>query len=163
MKEITTEKQEVLKKHGFVPEAGHGAAYHFSSPTWVLYSGMIVSGDHADDYATVIYACEDTCTDGVLDGLFYSPSMLEYLLRDFRDEWDPQEILDHLCAVTNGKLMLVDIGGVPTVFTKIHDHRWERGELRYAVSDMLKAVGALDLLLTEKRRELIQKREQEQG
>ena len=161
MNEISSKKQEILTKHGFVPGTGRDVDCYFRAPVWVLDSRMIVNGDHADDYATVVYAVEDTSESGVLEGLFYSPSMLEYLLTDFGGEWDPQEMIDDLCMLTGNDVLLVGAGGMPSIFIEIYEDEWTRGDLHSPISDILKSIGALDLWLVKKRDELREKRRAE--
>jgi len=154
---IPEEKMKILQAHGFDPALRCGLESAFYSQTVALDSKMLVQGDHATDYAYILYSCVEEGGE-VLDGLFYSPSILEYMLLDFGAEWELSPMLKSINRQTHGEVRLVGVGGYPMLYTEICDFEWEEGSLRYAVSDMLKVVAVLDHLLPRKREALRKKR-----
>ena len=155
---ISPERLAVLEKHGFDTQGNSPLSFAFYSQTASLDAKMLVTGDHATDYSTIYYASEQTDFYGLLDGLFYSPSMLEYLLIDFGGEWDPERTVRDINSALAADFRIVSVGGYPMFFTEICDYEWNAGDISDSVSEMLKLVGVLDYVLSKKRRSLIEKR-----
>ena len=160
IRQISSDRVAVLKKYGFQESTSEhrcGMADYFYSPILFRDTGMLVTGDHATDYATLIYAEEDgRC------GLFYAPSMLEYLLLDFGGEWSVERLMRDLNHGSDCKLTLEAVGGLPMIYTEIDDTDWKTGDLDYQVSDMLKVIGRLDYILLRKRNKFWRAREKRQ-
>ena len=158
-RQIAPERVEILKKYGFqesTRENRCGMDGYFTSPTLFRDTGMLVTGDHATDYAPLIYAeDEGRC------GLFYAPSMLEYLLMDFGGEWSVERLMRDLNRSSDCELKLEAVGGLPMIYTEIDDMDWKDGDLDYQISDMLKVIGYLDYVLFRKRERLWKAREKQ--
>lgn len=155
--QIALERIELLKEYGFRENIGEnrcGMDYYFTSPILFLDTGMLVTGDHATDYAHIIYAEE-----GERCGLFYAPSILEYLLIDFGGDWSVERLMRDLNRNSNCTLILEDVGGLPMIYTEISDSDWTNHDLKHQVSDMLKVIGQLDYILPQKRERLWKERE----
>ena len=156
-KEIPPKRLALLKALGFDIAPGSTLTHDaFCCPTCTLDTKMLVQGDHATDRAYIYYACVRT-DEGELDGLFYAPSMLEYLLTDYQGEWSFSRMLKEINAQSDCKLSLVDVGGYPMLFTDIHEIDWQEKDLRFQISDMLKLIGQLDYLLSRKWKSLLAK------
>ena len=154
-KEEYPERVALLKKLGF--EEAETLGPSFCSPVWALDAQMLVQGTHATDRCHILYACEQTEAE-VLEGLFYAPSLLEYLLTDYLGEWSPERMLKEINRQTDTSIRLVDVGGIPMLFTRIDDRNWKESDLRFQISDMLKLIGQLDYLLPRKWKRLLAKR-----
>lgn len=156
--EISPERLAVLKKHGFDTEGNSSLSFAFCSQTAALDAKMLVRGDHATDCSHIYYAREESSFDGLLDGLFYSPSMLEYLLLDFGGEWKPERTVKDISAALSADFRLVFVGGYPMLFTEVYDYEWEQEDISDSVSEMLRLIGALDYTLSKKWHSLMAKR-----
>ena len=155
-KEIPAVHRAVLEKYGFENSYGE-LSFAFYAPSLSLDTHMLVQGDHATDHSHIFYA-HTQAYEGELDGFFYSPSLLEYLLTDYSGEWDPECMLKEINVQMDGNFRLVSVGGYPMLFTELTEYDWKDDNLRYALSDMLKLVGQLDYLLPRKWRTLMAKR-----
>ena len=161
MHEIPEHKRKALLALGFgaIPDAEDAQALR--SPCMALATPMTVSGDHADDVAYLYYAKAET-DKGVLEGFFYSPSLLEGLLLAFGGQWSPERMLRELNRERDCEIDLVFAGGYPFFFTELTDMDFDENLgyhwLRITLGDMYKLIGQLDYLLPRKRRALIAKK-----
>lgn len=143
---ISPERVALLKACGFAapPDSEDSEAFYYRSLT--LDSKMLVTGDHATDYAYIHYAETDE-----LSGFFYAPSLLEYLLTFHGDEINVKNLIRELSRYSDCDLSLVSVRGYPMIFTPIYQNDTTVHDLRYQISDMLKVVGQLDYILPRKR------------
>lgn len=162
-KELSPERLALLAEYGFGKCPDCDFSYAFGAPAYAMDTHMIVQGDHASDRAYIYYATVDTYEDEHLEGLFYSPSMLEYLLLDFGGEWDPCRMVKDLGKGLDCEVRLVAVHGYPMLFIEIGEYEWKKADIRFEVSDMLKVVGRLDYLLPRKRDRLLAKRRKERA
>ena len=159
MHDIPENKAKALEALGFgnIPDAEDAYALRMRGPCMALKTPMVVSGDHAGDIAYIYYAKAETDA-GELEGLFYSPSLLEGLLLDFGGKWSPERMLRELNRERDCDIRLVGAGGYLFFFTELSDIDFESEELmRLSLSDMHKLIGQLDYVLPRKRRALILK------
>lgn len=158
MKELSYERLTLLKKYGFDDRLDSALAIGFPMPAYAMDTKMTVQGSHATDRAYVYYSCVKTFEDEELEGLFYSPSLLEYLLVDYIGEWDCNRLLKDVQKMLDCEVRLVSVDGYPALFIKIDERNWSTGDIRSQVSDMLKLIGQLDYLLPRKLQSLRTKR-----
>lgn len=156
--DLSPERLALLTEYGFGACPDCDISYAFSAPAYAMDTKMMVQGDHATDHAYVYYASVDDACGEHLEGLFYSPSLLEYLLLDFGGEWDPYRMLKDLGKDLDCEVRLVAVHGYPMFFIEIGEYEWKTADIRFEVSDMLKLVGQLDRLLPRKRASLIAKK-----
>ena len=112
MKKLSAERLSVLKKYGFNDNLNCEFSYIFSSYC-ALDTKLLVQGSHATDHAYIHYACVNTDSGEQCEGLFYSSSLLEYLLTDFYGEWNFEIILKKIQKQLDCKLQLVSINTYP--------------------------------------------------
>lgn len=154
MKELSAERIALLKEYGF----NDGQDYGFPTHAYTMDTKMLVQGDHATDHAYIYYSSVKTFEDEQLEGLFYSPSMLEYLLVDYGGEWDFNRMLKTVQKELDCEVRLVSVHGEPYLFIEIDEYDWKMADIRFQISDMLKLIGQLDYLLSRKRKALRTKR-----
>lgn len=147
--EIFASRAKILREeYGFEdsPDSDEITAFH--APSIALDTKMIVQGDHADDCAYIFYSRPEV--DGkTLDGLFYAPSIFEYLVYRKGEGWSPKPILEKINRYTDCEIELKPVGGLMMLFCEIPDVDWQYKDIRFEISDMLKAVGQLDYFLQE--------------
>ena len=157
---IEENKKKALVALGFGEIPDSEDAYALRGPRMAIKTPMTVSGDHASDIAYIYYAKAET-DKGVLEGFFYSPSLLEWLLLEFGGQWSPARMLRDLNRERDCKIDLVFAGGYPFFFTELTDMAFDEalGDhwLGITLGDMYKLVGQLDYVLPRKRRALILK------
>lgn len=157
---IEENKKKALEALGFGEIPDSEDAYALRGPRMAIKTPMLVSGDHASDIAYVYYAKAET-DKGVLEGFFYSPSLLEGLLLEFGGQWSPTRMLRELNRERDCEIDLVFAGGYPFFFTELADMDFDENSgghgLGITLGDMYKLVGQLDYLLSRKRRSLILK------
>ena len=158
---IAPEKEELLRQFGF---QGSESDYmrrmcqYFSGFQMVLDPKMLVTGDHATDYSAIIYAEEDGFC-----GLYYAPSILEYMLLDYGKEWDFKRFLRELNRFSDCEITLRSQSGYPSFCVEITEQAFADKDIEYEVSTMLKLVGQLDYLLMRTRERLRAKRRKQMG
>lgn len=146
VKPISPERVALLKACGFAapPDGEDTDALRYRS--LALDTRMLVTGDHATDYAYIHYAETDE-----LCGFFYAPSLLEYLLNFHGDKVNEKVLVRELSRYSDCKISLVSVCGYPMIFTPIYENDTTVHDLMYQISDMLKVVGQLDYILPRKR------------
>ncbi len=145
-RELSEERLALLRESGFRDDVCCGACSAFHCAVYVLDTKMTVKGQHATDRAYIIYAREES-GDGMLDGFFYAPTLLEYMLNFHYDEWDYEKMMRQINRGLDCEARIVDIHGIPMVFIEIYERAWEKRDLGAQLSDILKIVGQLDYLL----------------
>ena len=158
MKELSATRLALLKEYGFSDSPDCENSWNFPYPAYSMDTKILVQGDHATDRAYVYYSCVNTLEGESLEGLFYSSSLLEYLLVDYGGEWDFYRMLKTIQKQLDCKVRLVSVNGYPYLFIGIDEHDWNTADIRSQVSDMLKLIGQLDYLLLRKRENLRIKR-----
>ncbi|MBQ7789598.1 MAG: hypothetical protein IJ398_08115 [Clostridia bacterium] len=158
MKIISAECCALLKKYGFDDSSNRDLSFGFPAPAYVMDTKMLVQGDHTTDHAYIYYACVDTYEGERLDGFFYSPSLLEYLLIDFGGEWDFNRMLKAIQRQLDCEVRLVSVNGYPNLFIELDEQDGKTADIRFQISDMLKLIGQLDYLLSRKLESLRAKR-----
>ena len=150
---IPENRLTVLKKLGFTNVPDCDPSYAFGTQVMALDAQMSVEGDHATDQAYIYYACV-TRNGEPLDGLFYAPSLLEYMPGFAGREWHFDEMLTDICNTISCEASIQDIGGFPMIFVPTDEYDFsEYEELRFPLSDMRKLIGITDyFLFREKRR-----------
>ena len=148
-KKIDEKRIEILKEHGFDNPPICDLLTVFSCHTLALDSKMSVSGDHGDEHAYIYYACKEVNGE-LLDGLFYVPSLLEYLYFIKREQnYNFNNVLQELNKHLHTEGKLVFISGCPAIFIDIYEYCWTSRDLRFEISDMLKIVGTMDYVLNK--------------
>ena len=147
--EIREARFALLKKNGFENPPICDLMSVFNCPNLALDTRMSVRGDHSDEIAYIYYASVEV--DGeLLDGLFYVPSLLEYLYFLGREKgWSFNDLWQDLNNTIYGDARLVFLRGYPAIFTEIYESSWSEKDLRFEISDMLKIVGSLDYVLNK--------------
>lgn len=158
MKELSPERLALLKEYGFSDRPDCDLSWVFPAPAYALDTEMLVQGDHATDRAYIYYASVETYDKEQLNGLFYSPSLLEYMLVDFRGEWSFDRMLKTVRKQLDCDVRLVSVSGYPNLFIEIDEYDWREADIRFQISDMLKLIGQLDYLLPRKLESLRAKR-----
>ena len=158
MKELPFGRLELLQSYGFGDRPDCDISWSFPAPAYAMDTQILVSGDHATDRAYIYYACVDTNEGEHLEGLFYSPSLLEYLLLDFGGEWDFNRMLKAIQKQLSCEARFVWVGGYPNLFIEIDEYDWKTMDIRFQISDMLKVIGQLDYFLPRKWESLRTKR-----
>lgn len=155
---IMTEKSiEILKQFGFKPYCTNcDLLSAFKKPAYGLDTQMIVQGDHADDIAELIYACEDD-----FKGFCYAPSILEAIMINYPKKHNIDKVLKKLEKV-GIFVELKFVGIFPMVVLPCDEKGLESPLLKFDVSDMLKVVGILDYLL-QQRLEYLDKQRKKYG
>ena len=149
MPDVIKSRFEILRENGFSEPPICDLMSVFHGPCLALETGMSVRGDHCDECAYVYYASMEVNGE-LLDGLFYVPSLLEYLyFLGRKSGWSFDLQLQHLNAAISADTRLVFLSGFPAIFSEIYSTSWSERDLRFEISDMLKIVGALDYLLSE--------------
>lgn len=145
--QISKERIELLKKHGFgeTPDCDVMIAFH--SFSMALDTKMSIQGDHATDCAYIFYSRTESNDGELLDGLFHAPSLLEYMLWQYRGEWSFSRMLGNINRQLGNSIRLVSVGGIPMLYCELSDVDWTDCYFNFSVSDMLKLVGQLDYLL----------------
>ena len=155
--EIPSEHLALLQQYGFGQSPDCDLLGAFSHGDLAMDTHMEVSGDHATDHAYIYYAITQT-NEGELEGLFYAPSLLEYLPMEFPEDWKPARLLAQVNVQLEEKAKIVHVGGFPMFYLPIENYDWEYDGLRTVVSDMLKLVARTDYLLSRKWNALMAKR-----
>ena len=158
MKELSAERLAILKEYGFTDRPDCDLSWSFPAPSYAMDTNIFVEGDHATDRAYIYYACVENSDGNKLDGLFYSPSLLEYLLLDFGSEWRFEPLLNRLRKQLSCEVQFVFVGAYPNLFIEIDEYDWKEADIRFQVSDMLKLIGQLDYHLPRKWKALLAKR-----
>ena len=159
MKELSPERLALLRKYGFSDRPDCDISWIFPAPAYAMDTHMSVRGDHSSDLAYVYYATSVEGEAGeMLDGLFYSPSLLEYLLYDFGNEIKLNRLVSDLRRQLDCDMRLVFVKGYPNFFIAIDEYDWREADIRFQISDMLKLIGQLDYLLPRKLENLRAKR-----
>ena len=153
LKYLTEEQNKILVKLGFTEYPDSEDCHAFKNGTRALNTKMLVNGDHATDCAYIYYGRETTSEGETLEGLFYSPSLLEHLLVFHHTEWDCEGMISDINKNFGCEARLVMISIYPMIYLEAGKYEWE-SELQYPLSDMLQIVGALNYLLTMKNNEL---------
>jgi len=159
MKDLSSERSEILKEYGFCDKPDCKLAAGFPQKAYTLDTKMLVQGSHATDLACVYYSHVCSPDGEELCGLFYYSSLLEYLLTDFAGEWDPYRMLDGIQEQLECKLRLVSVEGYPYLYIEIGESALSVSGIRYKVSGMLKLIGQLDYLLPREKALLLAKRQ----
>ena len=147
----------VLKKLGFTDAPDCDPSYAFGTQVLALDAQMYVEGDHATDLAYIYYACV-TGKDETLDGLFYAPSLLEYMPSFANGEWHFDAILSDICKTVSCEASVRSIGGFPMIFIPTDEYDFSEGEdLRFPLSDMLKLIGITDYFLSREKMRFMEK------
>ena len=147
---ISSERAEQLKEFGFdVYATNCDLLTVFNRQVYGKDTKMSVSGDHSDEIAEIIYAELDD-----LQGFFYAPSLLEYLLTFHREACKVEELLEIFAGFCSCEVSLQFVGGTPMFFIEADETDWKCGLAKCAVSDILKIVGVSDFWLTKKLREV---------
>ena len=158
---IAPEREALLRQFGF---QGSESDYmrrmcqYFSGFQMVLDAKMLVSGDHATDYSAIIYAEADGFC-----GLYYAPSILEYMLLDYGKDWNFDRFLRELNRYSDCEITLRSQSGLPSFCVEITEQAFADKDIAYEVSTMLKLVGQLDYLLIRTRDRLRAKRRKQVG
>ena len=163
MKELSAERLALLKEYGFCDRPDCDLSWGFPASAYAMDTNILVQGDHATDHAYIYYAFVKTFEDEELEGLFYSPSLLEYLLVDYAGEWDFDRTLRTIQKQLDGEVRLVSVQGYPNLFLEVNESDWSTTGIRCRVSDMLKLIGQLDYLLPRKRDRLCAKRRKKEN
>lgn len=158
MKELSSDRLALLKEYGFDDKLNSDLCWSFPAHAYAMDTKMLVQGNHATDHAYIYYACAEDLTGEQLDGLFYSSSLLEYLLVDYGGEWDFDRMLKAIQMQLDCKVRLVSLCGYPDLFIEINECDWNETKIRSRISDMLKLIGQLDYLLPRKLKDLRAKR-----
>ena len=155
---IPQNRKEILTEYGFGDPPICDLLTIFNCPTMALDTKMSVRGDHCDECAYVYYASREV--DGeLLDGLFYVPSLLEYLyFLGSENGWRFDEIFEELSGTLGTDTRLVFISGCPAIYTEVCDYAWSQRDLRFEISDMLKVVGVLDYILSNELQRMLNKK-----
>ena len=149
---IPENRLTVLKKLGFTNVPDCDPSYAFGTQVMALDAQMSVEGDHATDRAYIYYACV-TDNDERLDGLFYAPSLLEYMPVFAKGEWHFDAILSDVCQTISCEASVQNIGGFPMIFVPTDEYDFSEWEcLRLPISDMRKLIGIADYFLCRERR-----------
>lgn len=158
-REIPAEHLALLQEYGFCQSPDCDLLGAFSDVDLAMDTHMQVSGDHATDLAYIYYAIINT-NEGELEGLFYAPSLLEYLPMEFPKDWNEKRVLAQVNEQLEDEARIVHVGGFPMFYLPLEEYDWKYDLLRTAVSDMLKLVGRVDYLLSRKwNRLMIKQRE----
>lgn len=149
-KPISPERAEQLKAFGFDEYTTNcDLLTLFNRQVYGKNTKMCVCGDHSEEIAEVIYAELDD-----LQGFFYAPSLLEYLLTFHREACNVEELLEIFCGFCSCEVSLQFVGGSPMFFVCADETDWKYDLAKLAVSDILKIVGVSDFWLTKKLREV---------
>lgn len=141
----------ILKKLGFADVPDCDPSYAFGTQVLALDAQMSVEGDHATDIAYIYYACV-TDKDETLDGLFYAPSLLEYMPVYAKGEWHFDAMLSDICQTISCEASVQNIGGFPMIFVPTDAYDFSEGEcLRFPLSDMRKLIGITDYFLSREK------------
>ena len=152
---IPQARLDILKELGFGRVPDCDCSYAFGTQTLALDAKMTVNGDHASDIAYIYYACYSDKGE-VLDGLFYAPSLLEYMPMFAEREWHFDGMLEDICHTISCEASVVFVGGFPMIFVPTYDYDFTKGEnLRDPLSDMLKLIGICDYFLSREREKII--------
>lgn len=152
---IPQNRLEILRELGFGDVPVCDCSYAFRTQTLALHAKMSVNGDHATDIAYIYYASVP-CEDEVLDGLFYAPSLLEYMPVFAEREWHFDEMLEDICRTIGCEASVVGVGGFPMIFVPTCEYDFTKEQrLRDALSDMLKLIGICDYFLSRERENFI--------
>ena len=152
------EHLELLQSLGFTRyESGCELMYAFERPAYAIDTGMLVQGDHATDYAELIYADEEN-----FRGFCYAPSMLERLMMTYPYTHGVEKILRQIGRTTGVCAELAPVGIYPMIVIRCDDGDFACGNIRYYLSDMLKLIGMLDYHL-QHRLAYLDKKERKKG
>ena len=158
---IPQNRKEILTEYGFGDPPICDLLTIFNCPTMALNTKISVRGDHCDEIAYVYYASLEANGE-MLDGLFYVPSLLEYLYFLGREDgWSFEAISEELSGTLGADTRLVFISGCPAIYTEIYDYAWSQSDLYFEISDMLKIIGTLDYLLSKELQGLPTKKQQD--
>ena len=158
---IPQERLDILKELGFGRVPDCDCSYGFGTQALALDTKISVNGDHASDIAYIYYACVSDNTR-VLDGLFYAPSLLEYMPTFAEREWQFDETLEDICHTISCEASVIDIGGFPMIFVPTYEYDFTKEEsLRDPLSDMMKLIGICDYFLSREREKFIRQRHSE--
>ncbi len=145
---MTQESIKILEDFGFKPFLdGSEIMLAFENSTYAYDTKMIVQGDHADDYATIIFANEKDFT-----GLCYCSSLMEHLMLNF-DDHGVEKIVKELQKASI-YVELRCVCGYPMIAIDLGKGELSATTLKSRLSHMLKAVGALDYLLQKRLKRL---------
>ena len=154
---ISEARLSILKKLGFTDVPDCDPSYAFGTQAMALDAQMFVEGDHDTDCAYIYYACV-TDKDKTLDGLFYAPSLLEYMPVFANSEWRFDAILSDICETISCEASVPSIGGFPMIFIPTDEYDFSKGEcLRFPLSDMRKLIGIMDYFLSRERMRFMRK------
>ena len=148
---ISEARLVILKKLGFTDVPDCDPSYAFGTQVLALDAQMSVEGDHGTDLAYIYYACV-TDKNETLDGLFYAPSLLEYMPVFANGEWHFDDMLSDICKTISCEASIRSIGGFPMIFIPTDEYDFSEGEcLRFPLSDMRKLIGITDYFLSRER------------
>lgn len=137
---MKSEHLELLQSLGFTRYiSGCELMYAFRKPAYGIDTRMLVQGDHATDYADLIYADEED-----FQGFCYAPSMLERLMMSHPYTHGVEKMLRQIGRVTGVWVELAPVGPYPMFVIRCDDGDFTCGNIRYYLSDMLKLIGILD-------------------
>ena len=152
---IPQDRLDILRGLGFGKVPDCDCSYAFHTQALALEAKMSVNGDHASDIAYIYYAYISRENE-VLDGLFYAPSLLEYMPIFAGREWQFDEMLEDICNTIHCEASVVGVGGYPMIFVPIYQYDFTQEErLRDHLSDMLKLIGICDYFLSREREKFI--------
>ena len=156
--DIPQARLDILKELGFGTVPDCDCSYAFNTKALALDAQITVNGDHASDIAYIYYACVSRENE-VPDGLFYAPSLLEYMPMYAERNWRFDEMLEDICNTIHCEASIVGIGGFPMIFVPVYEYDFTKEEsLRDPLSDMLKLIGICDYFLSREREKFIEQR-----
>ena len=142
---LSSDRRKVLEEHGFAPSPDCDVLTALGAPL-ALDARIWVQGEHGTDCSHIFYATAEV--DGeVLDGLFYAPSLLEYLMQWYGKRWSPKRTIREVNRCLDDEVRLVFVRGMPMIYYELAEYEWQIGTLSWSISDMIKAIARLDCLL----------------
>lgn len=135
---LTSNQKLILSNLGFKP---YSYTYLYGE-TYYLNVDIFVTGDHATDYARVLYS-----TDANIKGFCYSSSLLASLISVYGDNKGLNDILKKVNKYSDCEIKLTYAGDGAYFYIPcdlINDN------YKYALSDMVKLIGQVDYFVQQR-------------